>query len=397
MRTPPRIAVAGGGPVGVVAALCLARTGAGVDLIEPAPPDAGPQRGALGREARTLALAPASMTLLEELGVRIREQALAYHGMEVWDAEGTGVIRFDAAEMDAAELGWIVENGVLTEALWRLLRDSEVCVHSGVGVEHIDVDADVARLRLDDGRTLETALVVAADGGRSRIRELAGIDTRDEDTGQMAIATVAEVERPHGDIAWQRFLPTGPLAFLPLPDTDGRHLVSVVWSLDRAAAEERLALEDIAFAAELERAFESRLGAVRTVDRRTAFPLVQRHAARYLGPRLALVGDAAHVLHPLAGQGVNLGLRDAAVLAEELGRILRGPAAARLGDPALLARYERARRGENALMLAAMSGLRRLFGADDIGVRWLRNVGLRWVDRSGPLKRQFMSQALGRS
>jgi 2-octaprenylphenol hydroxylase len=396
MKRPPRIAVAGGGPVGVVTALCLARAGADVDLIEPGPPT-GPQRGLLGREARTLALAPASMTLLEGLGVRIRDQALAYDGMEVWDAEGTGVIRFDAAEMDATELGWIVENGVVTEALWRLLRDSEVCVHSGVGVERMDADTDAARLRLDDGRTLEAALVVAADGGRSRIRELAGIDTRDEDTGQMAIATVAEVERPHGNIAWQRFLPTGPLAFLPLPDTDGRHLVSVVWSLDRAEAEARLALNDAAFAAELERAFEARLGAVRAVDRRTAFPLVQRHAARYLGSRLALVGDAAHVLHPLAGQGVNLGLRDAAVLAEEVGRILRGPAADRLGDPELLGRYERARRGENALMLAAMSGLRRLFGADDIGVRWLRNVGLRWVDRSGPLKREFMSQALGRS
>ena len=211
------------------------------------------------------------------------------------------------------------------------------------------------------------------------------------------MATTAVVEAPHGDTAWQRFLETGPLAFLPLPDDDaGRHRVSVVWSLDEAEAEGVRGLDDAAFAGALERAFEGRLGRVLAVAPRGSFPLVQVHAERYAADRVVLVGDAAHVLHPLAGQGVNLGLKDVVVLARVLRDLVRGPAGpAGLGDARLLGRYERARRGDNALALGAMDGLKRLFGADDPAVRLLRNTGLAWVDRLAPVKRAFAEHALG--
>jgi 2-octaprenylphenol hydroxylase len=390
--------VVGGGLVGAVAALRLARDGHRTALIEPRPPEGIPV-GALGTDLRTVALSPASVDALAALGVwdeDLAAHACGYTGMEVWDGEGTGAIRFAAEEAAVPALGWIVENGRLLERLWARLADSEVELVTGAGVAGFHADGLGARLELDDGRTLRARLAIAADGGRSRLRELAGIRVVAEDTGQVAIATAARVAEPHGGVAWQRFLESGPLAFLPLPDdAEGRHRVSVVWSLDAARAETLTGLDDDAFAAALTAAFEARLGAVEAVDRRIAFPLVQQHAERYAGAGVALVGDAAHVLHPLAGQGVNLGLRDVAALADELARLARGPAAARIGDPDLLSRYERARRGDNALMLAAMMGLKRLFGADDLAVRLIRNTGLGWVDRARPLKRQFMVQALG--
>lgn len=394
-----RIAVVGGGLVGAVAAVALDRAGLDVTLIERTRPTADTLPvGRLGTDLRSVALAPASVEALRGLGVWNEEfeaAACAYTGMEVWDAEGTGHIHFAAAEAGVPALGWIVENRALVLRLWAVLEARGVPRLVDAGVRRFEAAPHGARLELEDGRETTAALVVAADGGRSRVRELAGIDVLSDDTGQVAVATVARVERSHEQIAWQRFLPTGPLAFLPLPDRDGGHFVSVVWSLERDEAERIRALDDAAFAAALERAFEARLGRVLEVDARIAFPLVQQHARRYAGHGVVLVGDAAHVLHPLAGQGVNLGLRDVLALVEELDRIRRGPAADRLGDPDLLGRYERARRGDNALMLAAMTGLRRLFGADDLGVRLLRNAGLRWVDGALPVKRQFMIHALG--
>lgn len=399
MSPAPRVVVVGGGLIGAVAALELDGAGFAVDLIERAAPAAHALPvGRLGADLRSVALAPASIAMLDHLHAwnpALTADACSYSGMEVWDAEGTGVIRFAAEEAGVAELGRIVENRALVLRLWELLAESDVDCHVGSEVARLQSDGGCTMIELGDGRRFEAALVVAADGARSRVRELAGIDCTSDDTGQLAIATVARVERDHGAVAWQRFLPTGPLAFLPLPDRGGAHRVSVVWSLERDAGETLLALDDAAFAAALERAFEARLGAVLEVDERLSFPLVQRHATRYAAPGVVLVGDAAHVLHPLAGQGANLGLKDVQELVAELNQLQRGPAASRLGDPDLLSRYERARRGDNALMLGAMTGLRRLFGADDLGIRWLRNTGLRLVDRAQPVKRQFMIHALG--
>ncbi len=231
--------------------------------------------------------------------------------------------------------------------------------------------------------------MVGADGADSRVRALAGIDEHRREYDQEAVVATVTTERSNPAIAWQRFLTTGPLAFLPL--ADGRS--SIVWSTGPAEAARLVELPEDEFRAVLGEAFEHRLGAVTAVGRRARFTLRRAHAARYVGPRLALVGDAAHVVHPLAGQGVNLGLLDAATLAEVL---LQGRArGCDLGALALLRRYERWRKGENLAMLAALDGLKRLFGASAPPLRWARSAGLSLVDRFPPAKRFFMRRAMG--
>lgn len=393
------IVVVGAGVVGACAALALAQLGAEVLVLERRPPGAtAPTAGRLGEDLRTLALSPASTDLLAALQVDVAvcaEAGCGYAAMEVWDAEGTGRLRFTAAEIGMAELGRLVPHHPLALALWQALTREGIACITGASVTGMETRGARTSVLLDDGSEVEAALVVAADGGDSRVRSLAGIEAPIEDSGQRAIATLVELERPHENTAWQRFLPTGPLAFLPLPDLDGRHRVSVVWSLDADRAADIEALDDAGFAAVLGAAMEGGFGAVRAVDRRVAFPLQQRHAETYRAPGVVLIGDAAHVLHPLAGQGVNLGLKDVRVLRDELRRPLRGPARSRLGDPDLLYHYERIRRGENAIMLRTMDGLRRLFAAEDLGVRWLRNQGLRWVGEAGVVKRTLLRQAMG--
>ncbi len=398
------VIVVGAGVVGAVTALLLQRAGAAVTLVERRPPEArSPTAGRLGPDLRTLALAPTSLALLQRLGAWSEacvRGACPYRAMEVWDGEGTGRIRFDAAEVGAETLGSIIPNHVLVRALWEALVSAGVDRVAGLSVTTLErggYTGDTV-LVLDGGTRLAAPLVVAADGGDSRVRTLAGIECSEEDMGQRAIATLAEVVTPHEHTAWQRFLPSGPLAFLPLPDDgEGRHLVSVVWSMD---APQSVALEELsedAFTAELTGAFERRFGGIRQVDRRVAFPLRQRHARSYRAPGVVLVGDAAHVVHPMAGQGVNIGLRDAEVLVDELRpHLSRGIEARRLlGDPDLLYHYERSRRRENAIMLGALGGLHRLFSADDLAVRLLRNAGLGIVNRLAPVKRELMVQALG--
>ncbi|TVS16012.1 MAG: FAD-dependent oxidoreductase [Gammaproteobacteria bacterium] len=395
------IAVVGAGVVGAVTALMLHRAGVDVVVLEQRPPEAvAPTVGTLGEDLRTWALSPASLALLDELDVwdaSCRAASCSYHGMEVWDGEGTGRISFTAAEAQVPELGRILPNQVLVTRLWDALAREGILCLDGRTVVAFEAAATRSTLTLDDATTLTAGLVVAADGGDSKMRDLAGIEVDEEDTGQRAIATLAVIRQSHGATAWQRFLPTGPLAFLPLPDRAGQHRVSVVWSLDAEQAAAVEALDDAAFATALDDAIEGRFGGIAAVDRRLGFPLRQRHARRYRSLGLVLVGDAAHVLHPLAGQGVNLGLKDAKVLLHELRPHLRSGRCAALGDPDLLYHYERIRRGENAIMLRAMSGLKRLFGADDLGLRWARNQGLRWVDDLPVVKRELLRQALGRA
>jgi 2-octaprenylphenol hydroxylase len=233
---------------------------------------------------------------------------------------------------------------------------------------------------------------VAADGALSPTRELLGLRTREWDYGHRAIVTTARFERGHAHTAWQRFLPTGPLALLPLASASGR-LCSIVWSIDEDEADALLAKDDEAFAAALTTASEAVLGAATDCSPRRAFPLRQRHAVDYVLPGAALVGDAAHSIHPLAGQGINLGLSDVNVLAEELRRALdRGLAPGRLD---VLKRYQRRRKGDNLRMMAAMDGFKRLFEQDAPPLRWLRNAGMRGVGAMPALKRRIIREAMG--
>jgi 2-octaprenylphenol hydroxylase len=246
------------------------------------------------------------------------------------------------------------------------------------------------RVQLDSGEVVETGLVVGADGAQSAVRRLAPLSMEVWDYHQKAIVCTVRTARPHDATARQIFLKTGPLALLPLPDP---HLCSIVWSATHERADVIMQLDDVAFRRELADAFGDALGAVDWADRRFAFPLVARHAERYTLPGLALIGDAAHNIHPLAGQGVNLGFLDAAVLAEEIGRGLdrRLPP----GHEAVLGRYARRRRGHNALIMHSMTGLERVYAAHWPWLIQLRNDGVSLVNRFLPLKTFFERQALG--
>jgi 2-octaprenylphenol hydroxylase len=396
------IAIIGAGIAGSALAGALAGNGLSIALVEAQPlaPPALPRgRSLQDYDSRVSAITPRSRQLLTELGAWEAIAAYrqcAYRHMSVWDADGTGAIDFDCADVNADALGHIIENRAIVSALLeQVLGASDITTFGATGLADCTrtESSQLMRLQLADGTRLETDLLVAADGAMSRVRDMMGFKTREWDYGHRAIVTTAQVERPHQDTAWQRFLPTGPLAFLPLPGSDQNHYCSIVWSLQEHCVEERLALADEDFCRELERAIEQRLGKVQACSGRFAFPLRQRHARDYVQPGVALVGDAAHTIHPLAGQGINLGLQDVAALAEEvLAGIARGASPGQLD---VLQRYQRRRKGENLLMMAAMDGFKRLFEQQALPLRWLRNAGMRGVGRIKPLKQQLMRHAMG--
>ncbi|MBO9663813.1 UbiH/UbiF/VisC/COQ6 family ubiquinone biosynthesis hydroxylase [Dokdonella sp.] len=410
--------VVGAGPVGAALALALARDGFEVALVEARAPK--PWRAEDEVDPRVVALAPDARDLLDDLDVwtSIAERrAGAYRHMRVWDALAPGELHFDAAERGAAALGWIVENRLIQDALWRacaagasavaLDREDRAATYSGrifesrraAGDVRVHCPAEVVEIEngdeavvatLDDGTRLRAALLVAAEGAESSLRGRLGIAFGGRDYGQRAVVAHVATERPHESTAWQRFQPGGPLAFLPL--ADGR--CSIVWSLPDAEAARVLALDDAAFRAELGCAFDFRLGAITAATPRLAFPLRLRLAERYVDGRCALVGDAAHVVHPLAGQGMNLGFRDVACLR----RVLRE--ARERGDDhgaaPILRRYERERRSENTLAARGLDAIERVFGTDIGPVAALRGAALAAVDRFGPIKHWFANRAAGR-
>lgn len=350
-------------------------------------------------DLRVSALTRASEALIARAGCG---EALAgqrhcrYTDMRVWDADGTGDVHFTAREVGESHLGTLVENRILQALFADRLFDgrghaAEVAAFCPARVQTLARELNGWQVTLADGRLLRAPLLVAADGAQSRVRAAAGIAVCERDYGQHGLVCTVTSAESHAATAWQRFLPDGPLAFLPLADPQQ---CSVVWTLPSAQLPELLALSDDEFAACLGRAFEHKLGAITAVGPRAAFPLVARHAEQYTQDGLALIGDAAHSIHPLAGQGLNLGLLDAGVLADEMLAALRSGLPAH--HPRALSRYSRQRRGDNALMLHAMTGFERLFASDDLHLRILRNSGMRMFDRAGPLKHWVMRAAMGR-
>jgi 2-octaprenylphenol hydroxylase len=384
------VVIAGGGMVGAALAAALALQSLRVAVIEQRPPQRQWPAGEIAN--RVSALSRASQNLLCNLGVWERMCALGvspYRAMRVWDAAGGG-IAFDSAEVGEPDLGHIVENRVIQLALWeRLEQLPTLTLLSPARVRDFALAGPRAYINLEDGRRLSAALLVAADGRDSMIREFAGIKTRGWDYDQHALVANVAHQLPHRQTAWQRFQPSGPLAFLPL--ADGRS--SIVWSTSPSAAEQLQALDSEAFCQALGGAFEQRLGAVTAVGPRGVFALRLQHAESYVLPRLALIGDAAHAVHPLAGQGVNLGFLDAAQLAQVLDEARQRQRD--VGALATLRRYERARKGDNLAMLAAMDGFKRLFSNDRTALRLLRHAGLNLADRMFPLKRLLLRRALG--
>jgi 2-octaprenylphenol hydroxylase len=386
------VAVVGAGMVGAALALKLAQDGFDVAVIEPRAP--APWRLEDGIDLRVVAVAPSSVALFDTIGIwkSISEaRACPYRRMHVWDALAPGALDFDSADDGTATLGYIVENRLIQHTLWQALqRDTRITVQCPARVNATAVDGDRRTLELDDGNRISARLVVAADGGDSVLRELTGIATRDRDYAQRAVVAHVATARPHEATAWQRFLPGATIAFLPLGD--GRS--SIVWSAPEAEATRLLALDDAAFCSELGAAFDFRLGTIVSTTVRAAFPLRLKLAERYAAERFALVGDAAHIVHPLAGQGVNLGLRDVAELAGIAGA--ERAAGRDFAAASALRRYERRRRSDNVLSAHAFDAIQRAFGSDAMALAALRGAGLALVDRIAPFKRLFARHAAGR-
>ena len=390
--------IVGAGMVGSALALALQDQGLEILLVDGSPLSVKPFDPQAAFEPRVSALSVASQRILERLGVWegiAARRVCPYGEMQVWDGSGTGQIHFSAASVHAESLGHIVENRVVQDALLGRLHDSSIGLLPGARLEQLRRSGDGWLLSLNDGRELRAPLVIAADGANSAVRRLAGCATREWDYLHHAIVTSVRCAKPHQATAWQRFTDDGPLAFLPLAGPAGEHWCSIVWSVTPTEAERLMALDDAGFRRALGFAFEHRLGEVQHADPRLCIPLRQRHAKRYVEDGLALIGDAAHSIHPLAGQGVNLGFLDVAVLAEVL--LHAAQRGERLSDVKVLSRYERRRMPHNLAMMAAMEGFERLFQADPLPVRWLRNSGLNWVDDLPEAKALFVRQALGLS
>ncbi|BFM22245.1 UbiH/UbiF/VisC/COQ6 family ubiquinone biosynthesis hydroxylase [Gilvimarinus japonicus] len=396
------IIVVGAGIVGTSIAAHLSQTLAPHTRIALVAPAAQPAIDPEPFDPRVVALTDASRQLLEQLGVwrSVAEQrACPYRDMHVWDGEGAGHIEFSAHDLGRDTLGHIVEHRVLNQALERALELTAVeRWQQPVSALLRQPDGSINGVELSTSETLQAPLIIAADGARSPLRKMAAIDERQWSYQQSAIVATVRSQAPHGLVARQRFMNTGPLALLPLIDTpqasDGHHC-SIVWSADQAFADSLMALDDTEFCQALERHFERRLGTIEHVSTRHAFTLHQRHATRYAQPGLALVGDAAHSIHPLAGQGVNLGLLDVACLTRELQRAQeRGLST---GEYATLRRYERQRMGHNLTMMAAMEGFKRLFGSRQPGLTLLRNRALSSVNTLPALKNLLAQQAMGLS
>jgi 2-octaprenylphenol hydroxylase len=316
----------------------------------------------------------------------------AIHGeMHVRDtAGGRADIHFDCVDVQQEYLGYIVENDLVQSSLVNLIQAlPDVDTFFSADLENLEFTERRVTICLSNGRRLTAQLLAGVDGANSRVRQLSGIQAQTHSYRQQGVVAVVATEYSHRATAWQRFLPTGPLAFLPL--ADGR--CSIVWSTGETHANELLSLEEAAFCKALGEASEYKLGGIISSGSRAAFPLQYLQAEQYTRPRLALAGDAAHVVHPLAGQGVNLGFRDVAKLEEQL-QIARRRRQD-LGALKHLRRYERSRKTDNRLMGLALDGLKHLFAAQSIPVVAVRRFGLRTVNRVRPLKTFFMRQAMG--
>ncbi|EDY85508.1 protein VisC [gamma proteobacterium HTCC5015] len=380
--------VVGAGAVGASVALGLAQQGREVVLVEAVEPR--PCHAQSDYDLRVFALSLASEAWLEHLGVWkdvLERRYCSYSDMRVWDAESEGQLHFDRQDVDRRHLGHIVENAVLVDALCSAAkahpRIQWLCPER---VESVSQEMGKTRVWLEGGTCFESDLLVAADGARSSLRDKLDIGVQRASYAQRGIVAMVKTERAHQHTAWQRFLSTGPLALLPL--SNGQ--CSIVWSADDDLAEHLLSMDDETFKTRLSEASECVLGDVLETTQRLAFPLVSQHAERYAMPGIALVGDAAHVIHPLAGQGVNLGFMDAATLID----VLEGESRAGVRTAALR-RYARRRRYANQIMQSGMTALYHAFGQS--GGYWnrLRGQGMSVVSDIDPLRRRFARQAAG--
>ena len=384
------VVIVGGGIVGATMAIALARTPLKVALLD---------KRTMGAEdlesydPRVSAITLSSQRILHNLGVwpLIATQRMTpYQHMSIWDSTTQQHVDFNAAEVDQPQLGWIVENKILLQALWqRLQTASHVDLGSEVNCEQLALMEEHAALETNQGR-ITASLLVGADGALSWVRDQAQIAVQEYDYQQIAIVATVKLARSHEFTAWQCFMPTGPLALLPLDDS---HYGTIIWSCDTPVAQAHLKCSMVELGQLVSNKFEQRFGAVTLQSEAHAVPLRMRHAKQYVSSRLALIGDAAHTIHPLAGQGVNLGLLDAACLAQ----IIQDALAASSGWSSLkvLRQYERWRRTDNATMIAAMKIFKHSFAYTQPLIQGVRKQGMRWVNQMQCLKQMLMQHAMG--
>ncbi|MDF2778541.1 FAD-dependent 2-octaprenylphenol hydroxylase [Pseudescherichia sp.] len=386
------VAIVGGGMVGLAVACGLQGSGLRVAVLEQNPPQPLPESAPPA--LRVSAINAASEKLLTRLGVWssiVANRASCYHGMEVWDKDSFGRIAFDDRSMGYSHLGHIIENDVIHQALWqRAQQCQDVTLMAPAGVQQVAWGENEAFLTLKDGGMLTARLVVGADGANSWLREKADIALTSWDYRHHALVATIRTDEPHEAVARQVFHGDGILAFLPLSDP---HLCSIVWSLPPLEAASMQDTTEEAFNQALDMAFDNRLGLCHLESERLVFPLTGRYARQFAAHRLALVGDAAHTIHPLAGQGVNLGFMDAAELVNELKR-LHG-AGKDIGQHLYLRRYERSRKHSAGVMLASMQGFRELFAGTHPAKKLLRDLGLKLADTLPGVKPQLIRQAMG--
>lgn len=387
---PLDVIVVGGGMVGLSAALMAARQGLQVALVEAHAPKTW-QREQPG--LRVVALALDNQALIDSFGLWqdvLARRAFPYSVMTVFDEVHSSPLRFNAGDLGRPYLGHILENDVLVEVLWQaVVQEPNIHLYCPDKIGSMHESESEVRIGLQRGVELSARLAIGADGASSRVRDLLGIGVDEKDYGQKGVVAFVHTELGHQNTAWQRFLDTGPLAFLPFGD----HCCSIVWSLPQAEADRLLQTEPETFCHALDSAFAGTLGKTRLVSERAVFPLRRRLAKNMIQGRTLLLGDAAHAVHPLAGQGVNLGLRDVRTLRDAL--MLSKQKTGDALDGAQLARWARTRYSENTLAALAFENINRVFSNDNMALSLLRGRLLGLGDRISPMKNAMARYAAG--
>ena len=386
------VCIVGGGLAGLTLAALLCELDLSIAIVERMPLPIASEAPNLDAFAlRVSAINLASMRIFEHLGIQpalLEARASAYHSMQIWDANSDAKIQFDADEIDAEQLGYVIENNNIINALWRILKVNKNVVFYADNLVSIELLGEGVGIDLNEN-TLQAQLLIGADGQFSKVRALAKIPTETGSFNQSALVCRIQTERPHQQTAYQCFQHSGPIAYLPLLDGSS----SIVWSCDTVKARHLQQLDDEDFASEIQQAMQSILGDIQILGPRGAFPLAQQHASRYIESRIALIGDAAHRTHPLAGLGANLGLQDAAALGEVIQNALQQNRP--FYSTTSLRKYERWRKHQNALILDTMQAFKSGFASHSPGLTSLRELALNSANQFQPLKTLITQLATG--